>query len=172
MDRVHPVAWEATRLTDESISLLLLNPPYDWDRAVKEGEKSRRLEYTFLHATTSKLVRGLGLLAYIIPQNILAREDVARHLVGHYDDKRVVRFPDGEYERFKQVIVFGRRRQAYNAPSGDEVAAVQSLAERQLPPLRTLDTPLYAVIPAPSKGKNDWNIRFSPALRCAQRRGR
>ncbi len=160
MDRVFPVAWESTFLTDESISILLLNPPYDWERAAGEGEKSQRLEYKFLRSTTPKLVRGLGVLVYLVPQWLLGREEVARYLAAHYEERRIARFPDGEFERFRQVVVFARRRLAHQVPTKDDVAAVQQLAEMDLPQLTLRNEPVYPVIPAPTRGAAGRAVRF------------
>jgi tRNA1(Val) A37 N6-methylase TrmN6 len=66
MDKCHSAAWESCSLTDESVTLLWLNPPYDDDR---HGDE-KRLELAFLKSTTPKLVRG-GVLAFVIPQRIL-----------------------------------------------------------------------------------------------------
>ena len=75
MDKCHSAAWESCSLTDESVTLLWLNPPYDDDR---HGEE-KRLELAFLKSTTPKLVRG-GVLAFVIPQRILRLAEIARYL--------------------------------------------------------------------------------------------
>ncbi|HJX11717.1 MAG TPA: DUF6094 domain-containing protein, partial [Candidatus Binatia bacterium] len=53
MDRCTSVAWESCSLTDESVTVLWLNPPYDDDRHGQE----KRLELAFLKSTTPKLAR-------------------------------------------------------------------------------------------------------------------
>jgi hypothetical protein len=123
MDKCHNAAWENCSLTDESVTLLWLNPPYDDDRHGKE----KRLEFSFLKSTTPKLVRG-GLLAFVIPQRILRNPDIARHLASQYECITVWRFPDGEFDRFKQILLMAQRRQKYNVPLKDEVVAIQKLA--------------------------------------------
>ena len=60
MDKIHQTAWEACTLAEESVNLLFLNPPYDFDRVEHQG----RLEQSFLKTSYAKLVRG-GLLVYI-----------------------------------------------------------------------------------------------------------
>jgi hypothetical protein len=60
MDKCHNAHWESGFLTDESVTLLWLNPPCDDDRHGNE----KRLELAFLDLTTPKLVRG-GVLAFI-----------------------------------------------------------------------------------------------------------
>jgi hypothetical protein len=160
MDRLLPVAWETASLTNESISVLFLNPPYDWDRRTSDDEKAQRLEYKFLHSCTPKLVRGQGILVYVVPQHLLERDKVARYLAGHYEDTQAVRFPDGEYERFKQIVVLGRRRVAYKTPTGNEIEAIQRLAQTDLPPLKAVETPCYSVIPALTRGANGRPVRY------------
>src|SRR3990172_6261807 len=155
MDKCHSAAWECCTLTDESITLLWCNPPYDDDR---HGDE-KRLELAFLKSTTPKLVRG-GSLAFVIPQRILGLSEIARYLFGHYEAITVWRFPDGEYERFKQILLLAQRRQAYNLPSKEEVEAVQALAQADLPPLDFATEPVYPLLPAPLKGAGGRAITF------------
>jgi hypothetical protein len=107
MDKCHSAAWESCSLTDESVTLLWLNPPGDDDR---QGDE-KRLEMAFLKSTTPKLVRE-GVLGFVIPQRIVGLVEVARYLSGHYESITVRRFPNGEYDRFKQILLMAIRRQA------------------------------------------------------------
>ena len=50
-----------------------------------------------------------GLLIYIIPYYRLT-PDICRVLVDNFDDLTVWRFTDGEFQRFKQIVVFGVRK--------------------------------------------------------------
>ncbi len=136
MDKCHATAWQACSLTDESVTVLWLNAPYDDDR---HGE-DKRLEYSFLKATTPKVVRG-GVLVYIIPQRLLGMPEVAKFLIGHYEKLTVKRFPDGEYERFKQITLFAIRRQVYHAPNKEEVETLRALAGSFLSPLEPVPEP-------------------------------
>jgi hypothetical protein len=147
MDKCHSAAWESCPLTDESITLLWCNPPYDDDR---HGE-DKRLEFAFLKSTSPKLVRG-GLLAFVIPQRILRLAEIARCLASQYERLTVLRFPDGEFERFKQVLLLATRRERYNVPTNEEIEAIQRLAEHDLPPLGFNPEPVYPLLPAPLKG--------------------
>ncbi len=145
LDRVFQAPWQACFLSNESISLLFLNPPYESD------EDHKRVELDFLSSTTSKLVRG-GLLIYIVPQHILGLVQVARILAGQYECLTVGRFPDGLFEKFKQVVVLGYRRKSYIIPTEAEIEAVQAWAKMELEPLTPLDEPVYHLIPAPERG--------------------
>jgi hypothetical protein len=155
MDKCHSAAWESCSLTDESVTLLWLNAPYDDDR---HGE-DKRLEFAFLKSTTPKLVRG-GELAFVIPQRILGLPEIARYLAGHFESTTVLRFPNGEFQRFKQILLLAQRRQAYNVPSNEEVEAIQALAQADLPPLEFAPVPVYPVLPAPLKGAGGRAITF------------
>ena len=84
LNHVINTGYEYAVLTDETFSLVLLNPPYDGESETGGGT---RLEETFLVNTTSRLVPG-GVLIYIIQHGRLANEKIARHLVGWYEDLR------------------------------------------------------------------------------------
>jgi hypothetical protein len=155
MDKVYQAPWQSCVLSDESVSWLYLNPPYEFDRF--EGQK--RLEWDFLKTTTAKLMRG-GLLTYIIPQKILGMIEVARLLAGHYEDITVYRFPDGSYEKFKQVVVLAYKRKLYQPPTEKEVLSLQNLATEELDPIETAVEPIYELLAAPSKGANGKPLVF------------
>ncbi|MCP4421950.1 MAG: hypothetical protein GY805_35500, partial [Chloroflexi bacterium] len=91
-------------------NLLYLNPPYDWDNEDDAvGDRGGRLEYQWLWRTRPYLQPG-GLLIYVVPQHILRMRKAAKYIASHYEQVRVYRFPDGEYERFRQIVLFGVRR--------------------------------------------------------------
>jgi len=155
MDKVYQAPWQACVLSDESVSWLYLNPPYEFDRF--DGQK--RLEWDFLKTTTSKLMRG-GLLTYIIPQKILGMMEVARLLAGHYEAITVYRFPDSLYEKFKQVVVLAYKRKVFHAPTDKEVLSLENMATTELEPIETVIEPVYELLPAPSRGANGKPIVF------------
>lgn len=155
MDKVYQAPWQACVLSDESVSWLYLNPPYEFDRF--DGQK--RLEWDFLKTTTSKLMRG-GLLTYIIPQKILGMMEVARLLAGHYEAITVYRFPDSLYEKFKQVVVLAYKRKVFHVPTDKEVLSLQNMATTELEPVETVIEPVYELLPAPLRGANGKPIVF------------
>ena len=155
LDKVYQAPWQACFLTDESISCLFLNPPYEYDRF----DDQKRLELEFLKTTTSKLARG-GLLIYIIPQRILGMPEVVRWVVGHYENIRIFRFPDGLFDKFQQVVVFATRRTVYKAPMESEFGAIMALANQPMEPLMPVPQPLYELLPAPIRGANSRPVVF------------
>ena len=155
MDKVYPTAWQMCQLTDEAITLLFLNPPYEYD----QHDSHKRMELEFIKSTTNKLIRG-GLLVYIIPQHILALQEIARMLVGHYEALSVYRFPDGLFEKFKQIIVLAYRRKAYKTPTEKEMSNFLELAKSEIEPIPALEEPTYQLFPAPERNPSGKPILF------------
>ena len=144
-DLLHPCAFQHTTLTDQSISLLWLNPPYEWDRLGEE----KRIEVEMLKKATNKLMLG-GILAYIIPHYVLKYS--ATVLCGYYDELRAYQFPEPEYQQFKQIVVLGIRK-AYNTPAKERIEILNTWAETPLPALEDLETPLYTIPDAPPNAR-------------------
>jgi hypothetical protein len=88
----------------ESFGLSYLNPPYDW--SLGPG-KNRRTEQAFLSHTYRWLEPG-GVLVYVIPGERLA--ECSQILATHFRDVRVFRLEAPECVRYKQVVLFGVRR--------------------------------------------------------------
>lgn len=99
-------------LPPNSYDCIWLNPPYDWDRDLSEFG-ARRLESYFLEVCTPAL-KPYGTLIYIVPQHVLELD--ANYLAVNYADHRCARFPDPEYDQFRQSVFIGQRRpQLYNS---------------------------------------------------------
>jgi hypothetical protein len=171
LTQVINTGYEYAVLTDETFSLILLNPPYDGEGETGGGA---RMEETFLLNTTSRLVPG-GVLIYLIPHARL-NEKMARHLAGWYRELSCFKLPEDEYDVFKQIIVFGRRRPDYQAPAGDELRGVQAWSSGQhvtgyqemeaLDPetqkLKKVRQPVLAPLPALGPGHGEYTIPPSP----------
>jgi len=87
--------------------LLYLNPPYDWALGSGEGSPSNRMEQVFLSHTYRWLKPG-GVLLFVIPGERLA--ECSQTLAMHFRDVRIYHLEAPECMRYKQVIVFGVRR--------------------------------------------------------------
>lgn len=119
--------FEATRIPERSMSLVITNPPY----AVQDGE---RLEYRFIRDSGKTLIPG-GVMVAIIPARSAWNGTLVRHMMTWYDRIQVYRFPgtypcdeagvraeleakpDGSFglpedafARFTQIVVIGTRR--------------------------------------------------------------
>lgn len=94
---------------EKAFSVLFLNPPYD-DGCTEEGYSARQ-EIVFLRdAIEADWLAEDGLLVYVVPQTIVDRWDVRSLLGRYFRAVEAYRFPDPEFDAFKQVVVFGRRR--------------------------------------------------------------
>ncbi len=125
----------ATSIANGAFSLLLLNPPYDFD----SGD-TKRTEHAFLMHCTRFLDEG-GLLVYIVPRNRLAVS--ARYLAGNYRGIDCYAFPEPERELFDQVVLFGRKKREPHAEPHQErlIAAVAHEGAPELPEAPV--SPLY-----------------------------
>ena len=113
----------------ESVSLLYLNPPYDWE-AGQSG--NQRLELVFLEHTF-RWLRPEGVLIFVIPQGRL--KPCARLLADHFKSLQVYRLTSPECVLFKQVALLALRRK--RTERLDDSALIQ--AQRYLEALATQD---------------------------------
>lgn len=103
VETVHADAMDV-RCPAEGLSLLYLNPPYDLEVGHRNNH---RLELVFLEHTY-RWLRPSGLLIFVIPQPQL--KSCARILSEHFTDLSVYRLTEPVSVQYKQVSVFGLRR--------------------------------------------------------------
>jgi len=132
------------RCPAESVSLLYLNPPYDFETGQTDNQ---RLELVFLEHTYRWLRPG-GVLVFVIPQPQL--RPCARLLSEHFADLLVYRLTEPASVQYKQIGVFGVRRKRHqhlrDAALLESVRRLEMLATK--PDLETLDNssaPRYEV---------------------------
>ena len=92
------------RCPAEALSLLYLNPPYDFETGQANNQ---RLELVFLEHTYRWLKPG-GVLLFVIPQPQLRQ--CARILSEHFSDLSVFRLTEPSSVQYKQVALLGLRR--------------------------------------------------------------
>ena len=95
------------RCPADSLSLLYLNPPYDWEAGASNNQ---RLELVFLEHTY-RWLKPAGVLLFVIPQNRLAK--CARLLSEQFTDLRVFRLSEPACLQFKQIVVLASRRKRH-----------------------------------------------------------
>ncbi len=95
------------RCQAEAVSLLYLNPPYDWEAGESNNQ---RLELVFLEHTYRWLKVG-GVLLFVIPQMRLAK--CARLLSEQFTNLRVFRLTKPACLQYKQITVLATRRQRH-----------------------------------------------------------
>src|ERR1700734_764148 len=116
------------RCQPEAVSLLYLNPPYDWE----SGESNnQRLELVFLDHSY-RWLKSSGGLVFVIPQLRLAK--CARLLSEHFTDLRVFRLTDPASLEYQQIVVIGTRRKRHSKVSDgvllDGVRYLEALATK------------------------------------------
>ncbi len=112
--------------------------PYQFGEMVNGHNRSVRHEVLFIERAKEKIVVG-GHHVIIVPRTILGdthylgigqEARIARHLLGWYEEVLIYRFPDGEYERFKQVVILAcKRRAKYAMPTKEATEAIVCLAD-------------------------------------------
>jgi hypothetical protein len=95
------------RCPAESLSLLYLNPPYDFET---DQSNNQRLELVFLEHTY-RWLRPTGVLVFVIPQPQL--RVCARILSEHFTELSVLKLTEPASVQYKQIAVFGVRRKRY-----------------------------------------------------------
>jgi hypothetical protein len=95
------------RCPAEALSLLYLNPPYDFETGQTNNQ---RLELVFLQHTYRWLKPG-GILVFVIPQPQL--RPCARMLSEHFTDLFVYRLTEPASVQYQQVAVLGVRRKRH-----------------------------------------------------------
>lgn len=134
----------------DGVDLLFLNPPYDHDKTHK------RLEEKFLQRFT-KLVRPNGLLVFVVPFHALAAS--AHTLASHYHTIACYRFPEPEWNEFKQVVLFGVCNEVpdFIQATHDQIVQWSEDAE-SIPVLEHPEHPSYVVPLDGSSGLKDLEI--------------
>jgi SAM-dependent methyltransferase len=134
------------RCPSESLSLLYLNPPYDFEVG-QQGNK--RLELIFLEHTY-RWLKPKGVLVFVIPRPQL--KVCARLLAEQFTGFHLYQLTEPECTKYQQVVVLAFRRG--RNPHLEDAALLQAAGylattatEGDIPPLT--DT-AYAVFPVPS----------------------
>jgi hypothetical protein len=105
----------------ESFSLLYLNPPYDSEIG---SIANRRMEAVFLEHTYRWLVME-GVLVLVIPFERL--QDCAGILSSHFATLSVLRMTDPDSVQYRQIVVFGVRREVRGAAVESNKRQIQSI---------------------------------------------
>lgn len=127
----------------ESFSMLYLNPPYDSEINLTGN---RRLERLFLEHTHHWLVQ-YGVLVFVIPFEQLS--ECAGILSANFTRIGTFRMADAESVRFRQIVVFGVRRNVRGSAHEESVRWIRMTAQHggyeRLPELGPGIVELYVV---------------------------
>ena len=92
-------------ITQQSFSFAFVNPPYG-----TMGEDRRRYETEFLQKLSPYLTKG-AVVVFILPQYVLEEADFPNLWCSLYETKQAYRFHRREYEKYKQIVLFGIKKQ-------------------------------------------------------------
>jgi len=147
LDHVLHCGYEDVRISNNAYGCLFLNPPYDWQNdSLSDEYGHERTEKTFLKGTVKYLLPE-GVLVYIIPQSRVT-EDVAKILSYRFEDFNTYRFHDGEYEKFKQIVLFGRKKPK-NSLDDNSFGKLFAIPHTGLPEIPYQDEPIYELPASP-----------------------
>jgi len=139
--------YEDVRISNNVYSCLFLNPPYDWQNSgLSDESRHERTERAFLRGTVRYLLPQ-GVLVYVVPQTRIT-EDVAKILSYRFEDFNAYRFQDGEYEKFKQIVLFGRKKPK-NSLDDNSFGKLFAIPHTGLPEIPYLDEPMYELPASP-----------------------
>lgn len=167
IDHLLHCGYEEMVSSKEAISFMYLNPPFQ----EVNGERSER---TFLRDLTYDRLSPNGLFIFNLPQPELY--DCSDLLARRFDNLKVYRFTDENYDNYKQVIVYGRRRRNVMTKADIEnlstrqkerekmkkyLMEVSSQSKEALPPLDVEDGIVYHVYAPYSPMKNFYSSRIT-----------
>jgi hypothetical protein len=161
LDVVLPTDFYTVRWEARSTSFIYNNPPYDYSfRLDHETNKRIRHEHLFPTWCSHYLTSG-GHQVIIIPRDMLADEKLVRHLAGSYDKIMIRRLPDGQYEIFKQIVIFAIGKHKYANPKKEKIEAISALWDADdvsILPI-TSGNGEFVIPPAPA---GDYTFTFVP----------
>jgi hypothetical protein len=100
---------ESMVIQNEAVSLLYLNPPYDYTMKGMDDESAERKEWTELYLNT-RYLKDNGLMIYVIPSYRFADKRIARFLATHFANIGMLRFSEEDYEDYSQCIFIGNKK--------------------------------------------------------------
>lgn len=141
LDRVGFGSFFHSRISSEVFHVLFLNPPYL--NVIGEGGVKARSEKRFLVEGIHHLMPG-GVLMYIVPYYRLTY-DICRVLCDNFGSVSVYRFLDGEFAKFKQIVVFGIKKKKEDGSEEAEKLSQFAMLPERIPMIDTLGTEIYSV---------------------------
>ena len=147
LDRVGFGSYFHSRISHEAFHLMLLNPPYL--SVMNESGSNARHEKRFLVDSICHLMLS-GVMMYIIPFHRLT-DDICRILCDNFADLKVYKFSNNEFKKFKQVVVFGMRKERGNGSELVDGLLKYSLSPETIPLLDNIGEDIYTLPEAEKK---------------------
>lgn len=141
LNRVGYGSFFHSKLANEAFHAVFLNPPYL--NVMGEGGTRARHEKRFLVESLHCLMQN-GILIYIIPYYRLTN-DICRVLCDNFQDISVYRFMDGEFAKYKQIVVFGVKKKKEDGSKQAEILSQYAMQPEKIPAIDKLGTECYAI---------------------------
>ena len=134
---------ENCTISNRAFGFVHCNPPYDWAYGGKV-----RYEELFLARSTQYLSLN-GVLELLVPTTLFKYRGpaVLKHLYENYTDLLFLRYPSPEFDKFKQLVIFGVRKPRERIIVNQEflMAKAKKIYMSKLPILGHQSKPLYKV---------------------------
>ena len=159
-DQLHRVGFGSffgSYISSRAFHIVFLNPPYLSVLSEKGGRS--RDEKRFLLESIPTLTWG-GLMVYIVPYYRMT-EDICRVFCDNFEQVSIHRFLDGEFKKFKQVVVMGLRRHRTDGSAEAETLCEAASHPECLPTLDTLEAGRYTLPASPLKVENFRGAEFN-----------
>lgn len=116
------------RITSKSFSFCFVNPPY-----MATGEnQGERMEQRFVNQIFGYM-KSNGYMVLVISFPTICMESFSRELLSRFSCEGMWRFDEKEYEKFKQIVFIGKRRQHIGMFASEYRQFMNSLKLEMLP---------------------------------------
>ncbi len=135
--------FENSIISNRVFGFAFVNPPYDW---VAGG--GHRYEEVFL-GRVIQYIAPKGVLCYIVPTSLFEHrgEQVLKVLLENFSNVRICKYPEPEYQEFRQVVIFGVKKPMERVTASSEwwEDQVARITTAEIPELETIQTPIYSI---------------------------
>lgn len=123
-------------------SIIRNNPPYMYLQ--RRGKNVRAEQEFFLKNSTFSINGGIQIME--IPLHQLAGiKNFISMITYRYKDIFIAKFPRGEFEKFKQVVIIGKLKSEFNSDKGAELNLIKQITEDTIPYLDDIDAKVISV---------------------------
>lgn len=135
--------FENSIISNRVFGFAFVNPPYDW---VAGG--GMRYEEVFLNRVI-QYIAPKGVLCYIVPTSLFEYrgEQSLKVLLENFLNVRIYRYPEPEFEEFRQVVIFGEKKPIERITAAPEWwdEQVAKITTGDIPELIPQNNPVYTI---------------------------
>lgn len=135
--------FENSIISNRVFGFVFVNPPYDW-----AAGGVHRYEEIFLNRVI-QYIAPRGVLCYIVPTTLFKHrgQDVLKAILENFTDIRIFKYPEPEYQEFRQVVVYGVKKPIERITASEEWWGEQiaKITTGQIPELTVQAEPPYTI---------------------------